>query len=147
MKQDFSDFHASIAAHDDQAINPSRNAPLQDVIDRRRRGLLKGGLGLAGIAFLGGAMAGARAAAGPARLIGFQGIPAQLDPQFDRVEVAPGYSARVFFSWGDPVLADAPQWQADASDDCRRSSSRPATTTTACIFSRSPMRRTATACW
>ena len=87
MKQDFSDFHASIAAHDDQAINPSRNASLQDVIDRRRR-LLKGGLGLAGIAFLGGAMAGARAAAGPVRLIGFQGIPAQLDPQFDRVEVA-----------------------------------------------------------
>jgi len=58
MKQDFSDFHASIAAHDDQAINPSRNSPLRDVIDRRRRGLLKGGLGLAGIAFLGGAMAG-----------------------------------------------------------------------------------------
>ena len=47
----FSDFHASIAAHDDRAINPSRNAPLQDVIDRRRRSLLKGGLGLAGIAF------------------------------------------------------------------------------------------------
>jgi len=117
MRQDFSDFHAGIAAHDDQAINPSRNAPLQDVIDQRRRGLLKGGLGLAGIAFLGGGLAGARAAVGPTRLIGFQGIPAQLDLHFDRVEVAPGYSARVFFSWGDPVLADAPQWQADASDD------------------------------
>ena len=53
MKQDFSDFHASIAAHDDQAINPSRNAPLQDVIERRRRGLLKVGAGAAAAGLLG----------------------------------------------------------------------------------------------
>ena len=92
-------------------------------------------------------MAGARAAAGPARLIGFQGIPAQLDPQFDRVEVAPGYNARVFFSWGDPVLADAPQWQADASDDWQAQLKQAGDNHDGMHFSRSPMRRTATACW
>jgi len=117
MKQDFTDFHASVGAHDDQPVNPSGNVPLQQAIDHRRRGLLKGGLGLAGIAFLGGGMAGARAATRGDSLLGFEGIPTQLDPHFDRVEVAPGYSARVFFSWGDPVHADAPEWQPDASDD------------------------------
>jgi len=117
MKQDFTDFHASVGAHDDQPVNPSGNLPLQQAIDHRRRGLLKGGLGLAGIAFLGGGMAGARAATRGDSLLGFEGIPTQLDPHFDRVEVAPGYSARVFFSWGDPVHADAPEWQPDASDD------------------------------
>lgn len=117
MKQDFTEFHASVAAHDDQPVNPSGNASLAQTIDHRRRGLLKGGLGLASIAFLGGGMAGARAATGRGSLLGFEGIPARLDALFDRVEVAPGYSTRVFFSWGDPVLADAPQWQPDASDD------------------------------
>lgn len=117
MKQDFTDFHASVGAHDDQPVNPSGNVPLQQAIDHRRRGLLKGGLGLAGIAFLGGGMAGARATTRGDSLLGFEGIPTQLDPHFDRVEVALGYSARVFFSWGDPVHADAPEWQPDASDD------------------------------
>ncbi|WP_313025983.1 PhoX family protein [Pseudomonas lopnurensis] len=117
MKQDFNDFHANLAAHDDQAINPSGNAPLQELVDPRRRGLLKGSLGLAGLAFLGGGLSACNAVAQRGSLLGFEAIPPQLDPAFDSVQVAPGYRARVFFSWGDPVLADAPAWKPDASDD------------------------------
>ena len=146
MKQDFSDFHASIAAHDDQAINPSRNAPLRDVIDRRRRGLLKGGLGLAGIAF--------SAAQWPAPGLRRTGATDRLPEHSGaaRPAVRPGrggarYSARVFFSWGDPVLVDAPQWQADASDDWQAQLKQAGDNHDGMHFSRSPMRRTPTACW
>ena len=37
MKQDFTDFHASVGAHDDQPVNPSGNVPLQQAIDHRRQ--------------------------------------------------------------------------------------------------------------
>ncbi|WP_312572413.1 PhoX family protein [Stutzerimonas balearica] len=117
MKQDFKDFHAALAALDDDSINPSHNPSLGQLADRGRRNLLKGGLGLTAIAFLGGGLAACRSATGRESLLGFEGIPPKLDPAFDGVEVAPGYNARVFFSWGDAVLADAPQWQPDASDD------------------------------
>lgn len=117
MKQDFRDFHASLAALDDQSINPSRQPNLSEVVDRSRRGLLKGGLGLAGVAFLGGGLSACGAVAARSTLLGFESVPAQLDPTFDSVQVPPGYRARVFFSWGDPVENDAPRWQPDASDD------------------------------
>lgn len=117
MKQDLRDFHASLAALDDQSINPSRQPNLSEVVDRSRRGLLKGGLGLAGVAFLGGGLSACGAVAARSNLLGFESVPAQLDPDFDSVQVPPGYRARVFFSWGDPVENDAPQWQPDASDD------------------------------
>lgn len=117
MKQDFRDFHASLAALDDRSINPSRQPSLIEVVDRSRRGLLKGGLGMAGVAFLGGGLSACGAVAARSALMGFESIPTQLDPAFDSVQVPPGYRARVFFSWGDPVENDAPQWQPDASDD------------------------------
>ncbi len=117
MKQDFRDFHAALAALDDQSINPGRQPSLSDLVDHSRRGLLKGSLGLAGMAFLGGGLSACGAVAARSRLLGFESVPPQLDPAFDSVQVPPGYRARVFFSWGDPVEADAPQWQADASDD------------------------------
>ncbi len=117
MKQDFQSFHANLSALDDQAINPSANASLGQLVDRSRRNLLKGGMGLAALGFLGGSLSACRSARQSDSLIGFSGIPTQLDPAFDSVQVAPGYSARTFFSWGDAVLADAPQWNPDASDD------------------------------
>src|SRR5690606_6213941 len=117
MKQDFRDFHASLAALDDRSINPSRQPSLVEVVDRSRRGLLKGGLGVAGVAFLGGGLSACGAVAARSALMGFESVPTQLDPAFDSVLVPPGYRARVFFSWGDPVENDAPQWQPDASDD------------------------------
>lgn len=117
MKQDFHDFHASLAALDDQSINPSLKPNLSEVVDQGRRGLLKGGLGLAGVAFLSGGLSACGVVAARSTLLGFESVPAQLDPTFDSVQVPPGYRARVFFSWGDPVENDAPQWQPDASDD------------------------------
>ncbi|MGM3388424.1 PhoX family phosphatase [Stutzerimonas stutzeri] len=117
MKQDFQSFHANLSALDDQAINPSGNAPLGQLVDRDRRNLLKGGMGLAALGFLGGSLSACRRMVQSDSLIGFEGIPPQLDPAFDSVQVAPGYSARTFFSWGDAVMADAPEWNPDASDD------------------------------
>jgi secreted PhoX family phosphatase len=117
MKQDFQNFHANLSALDDQAINPSTNASLEQLVDSSRRNLLKGGMGLAALGFLGGSLGACRSAVQSESLIGFKGIPTQLDPAFDSVQVAPGYSARTFFSWGDAVMADAPEWNPDATDD------------------------------
>ena len=47
MKQDFQSFHANLSALDDQAINPSANVSLEQLVDHSRRNLLKGGMGLA----------------------------------------------------------------------------------------------------
>ncbi|HBM08375.1 PhoX family phosphatase [Pseudomonas sp. Choline-3u-10] len=117
MKQDFQSFHANLSALDDQAINPSANVSLEQLVDHSRRNLLKGGMGLAALGFLGGSLGACRSAVQSESLIGFEGIPTQLDPAFDSVQVAPGYSARTFFSWGDAVMADAPEWNPDATDD------------------------------
>src|SRR3990167_2668231 len=65
-------------------------------------------------------MAACAAAGGAAPvpgLPGFTGIDPQTDAAFDRIAIAPGYEARAFFSWGDPVLSGAPMWKPDASDD------------------------------
>ncbi|WP_404440755.1 PhoX family protein [Stutzerimonas chloritidismutans] len=117
MKQDFQSFHADLSALDDQAINPSANVSLDQLVDRSRRNLLKGGMGLAALGFLGGSLGACRSAVQSESLIGFKRIPTQLDPAFDSVQVAPGYTARTFFSWGDAVMADAPEWNPDATDD------------------------------
>lgn len=113
MSQDSGDFHRALRARDDQAINPSHNAPL----DLQRRNLLKGGLGLAALGFLAGPLQRVARASGPDRLLGFQGVPLQTSATFDQISIAPGYQARPFFSWGDAVLANAPAWHSDASDD------------------------------
>ncbi|MEQ9508247.1 MAG: PhoX family phosphatase [Alloalcanivorax xenomutans] len=79
-----------------------------------RRGVLKGGLGLAAV-FVGGC-----AVTGGARpRIGFTPLPAQTDPGFDAVRVPAGYRAVPFYSWGDPIDAEAPRWRADAGNDWR----------------------------
>ncbi|GGB98503.1 Tat pathway signal protein [Oxalicibacterium flavum] len=119
MEQECARFHQEMQAHDDLAINPSNNPALAALSSVTRRHVLKGGLGVAALGFLGGCgLEGGQKASGelPARLIGFDGIPVQQDPAFDRVIVAEGYTARAFFSWGDPVERGAPAWKADASD-------------------------------
>ena len=116
MNQDHQQFHASLEAHDDIAINLSANAPLASLLNPARRNLLKGGLSLAALGFFsGGIGACSRASASP--LLGFKSVAVQVYAQFDRVLVAEGYRAVPFFSWGDPVEAGAPQWNPDASDD------------------------------
>lgn len=119
MKQDHNDFHDSMEAHDDVVINASGNSSLDNLLDEGRRRLLKGGIGMAALGFLGGGLSACSTAAKNtgATLIGFRGIPPQMDQAFDRVIVADGYTAQAFFSWGDAVERAATPWHADASDD------------------------------
>ncbi|MGV8836150.1 PhoX family protein, partial [Cellvibrio sp.] len=110
---------------DDIPVNPSNNPWLSEVIASRRN-LLKGGLGLALGGFLGGHLSGCAATnekASPfvglkntSPKIGFTSVPLQHAPDFDRVLVADGYTARAFFSWGDEVVTGAAPWKADASN-------------------------------
>lgn len=116
MTSDHQQFHARLEAHDDASINPSGNTPLAALINPARRNVLKGGLGLAALGFLGGSLAACRQASASS-LLNFNSVPVQLDAHFDRVLVAEGYRAVPFFSWGDPVEAGAPVWNPDASDD------------------------------
>src|SRR3989338_4652614 len=116
MNQDHQQFHASLEAHDDVAINPSANPAVSDLLNPARRNVLKGGLTMAALGFFAGGISACRSA-GASPLLGFKGVPVQIDPQFDRVLVAEGYRATPFFSWGDPVEAGSPQWNPDASDD------------------------------
>lgn len=108
---------------DDIAINPSTTPWLEDVIANRRQ-VLKGGLGLALGGVLGGVLgckhspASLAAITEPAgsSLLGFSSVAPQMAADFDKVIVANGYQARAFFSWGDPVMPDAPIWKPDASN-------------------------------
>jgi len=108
---------------DDVAVNPCDHRPLEQVSQARRR-LLGGGLGLLAAQLVapgfltacasGGGRASAPFADSPQPVIGFESVPLASDPKFDRVQVAPGYRARAFFSWGDPVLEGAPHWDPQA---------------------------------
>ncbi|KAA0696790.1 PhoX family phosphatase [Halopseudomonas laoshanensis] len=118
MRQEHQLYHASLEAVDDQSINPSTAPSLDSMINQSRRNLLKGSLAVAAFGFFGGNLLLSReAVAGTSPLLGFKGVAAQTSSTFDRVIVAPGYTAKAFFSWGDAVLAGAPAWQPDASDD------------------------------
>lgn len=122
MSERFQDFHDRLAAFDDQAINPSGNVPMSELIDASRRRLLKNSLVLGAVGFLGGGLFPGRSlfaadAPVPSGLLGFKGVVVQQDPKFDRVIVAEGYTARPFFSWGDAVVTGSPAWKGDASED------------------------------
>jgi secreted PhoX family phosphatase len=101
--------------------NPSGNPTLSSLLDARlsRREVLKGGMGLATLAFFGPSLLGpdSRAAAreactGVSATIGFKPVPASKD---DAVHVPEGYEARVLIAWGDPV-SDGPAFKQDASN-------------------------------
>ena len=107
---------------DDIAINPSANLSLGELACSRRRivtGSMAACLALGAGPFLLSGCATRREpiftdALRPA--IGFQPVPAALGPDVDVVTVAEGYTARPFFSWGDPVVEGAPSWRSDAGD-------------------------------
>jgi secreted PhoX family phosphatase len=78
---------------------------------------LQGGIGLAATAFLGAPLAreagidigGSVAKATP---IGFSSIEPSYD---DEIHVPEGYTAQVFYAWGDPI-SDGPEWKPDGSN-------------------------------
>ena len=110
------EFHRQLEAVDDHSINPTDKQGLGDIALSRRT-LLKG-LGAASLAtLLPSLLSACSASKSPqASLLGFQSVAAQTSSTFDSVIVPPGYRATPFFSWGDAVLPDAPDWHSDASN-------------------------------
>lgn len=118
----------------DVSLNDSGNASIRDVIeqvDASRRRFVKGGVGAAALASAGGLtltglVGTVQAAPVPPSLgfpgIGFDSLPAStdIDPGaafavLDRVTVPVGYTAQVFVSWGDPIMAGGAAFLSDAS--------------------------------
>jgi len=86
------------------------NDVLQQAIDNpARRNILRGGLGLGALSFLGLAgCGGSDVASGPAKALNFTATP--LNQTFDGVSVATGYKAEVLFKLGDPINAATPAY-------------------------------------
>jgi secreted PhoX family phosphatase len=102
----------------DEDSNTSGNPPFQQVLQARlsRRGLLRGAVGTAATAVLGGI--GLSACGGsdddaPVTSLGFSAVPKSLA---DRVSVPAGYTARAVYALGDPLAAGVPAYRNDGTD-------------------------------
>jgi secreted PhoX family phosphatase len=111
-----------IAQFNDEDSNRSGNPAFEEVLATRlsRRGLLRGGMGVAGAAALGGAasLAGCATASQaplPAAVntLGFTPVAKSLA---DVVMIPPGYSAQVIYALGDPLSAATPAYRNDGTD-------------------------------
>ncbi len=122
-------------SHDDDVnTNPSQNPHINDLIDQRlrdprRRGLLKGGMGLAALSFIGStsvllagcnddddaASAPTPPPSPPARpsALGFGAIQKSTA---DSIAIAAGYNASVLFRLGDPLAAAIPAYLNNGMD-------------------------------
>jgi secreted PhoX family phosphatase len=97
-------------------INPTDNASIRDVMAEftGRRNFLKGSIGTAVLASMGGFSLEALAAgyvASPSPTnggISFTGVPANIAPMTDGITVPSGYTAKVFIAWGDAIGKTGP---------------------------------------
>ena len=100
-----------IEDEDDIGSNRSANRPLLELARTRmsRRTALKGFVTTAAVGALGGTLTSrfALAAEGGPSTLGFTPLEQVIK---DDHQVAPGYTAKILMRWGDPVLADAPEW-------------------------------------
>jgi secreted PhoX family phosphatase len=96
---------------DDIPRSREENPTIGDVIAARfgRRDIMKGALAATAIATLIGplGLAGGRGARAATSSFAFEEIEAGVD---ETHHVAPGHRAQVLLRWGDPVLADAPEF-------------------------------------
>jgi secreted PhoX family phosphatase len=99
----------------DVTINPSGNESIRDVMAAftGRRNFMKGTLGAATLATLGGFGTSARAAyptaPAPTGPISFAGLPPNLAASFiDKVSVPVGYTAKTLVGWGDAIGVSGP---------------------------------------
>ncbi|WP_295550376.1 PhoX family phosphatase [Limnohabitans sp. Rim8] len=77
--------------------------------DPSRRQILRGGLGLSALSFLGLAgCGGSSAVSAPAKALNFSATP--LNQTYDGVSVASGYKAEVLYKLGDPINATTPAY-------------------------------------
>lgn len=133
--------------HEDPVTPGCPNRHLGEIVaarlhDARRRGLLRGGLGLSAVGFLGGAsglLAGCGAddasapapapaapapvASGPARpaALGFDPVAKSVA---DAVSIAAGYSTTVLLRLGDPLAAATPLYANDGTDSAESFATR-----------------------
>ncbi len=117
-------FHQEMERLDDVPDNRSNSPTLKDRVQQDRRRFLQGSLATAVASFFMAPSSMVLAASSnpsyaglTGAKIGFKPVPPQLAADFDSVVVPEGYSARPFFSWGDPVVRGASPWRQDASDD------------------------------
>ena len=117
-----------MASHDDEFnTNVSANPHIQELIGERllnpsRRVLVKGGLGIGAMSFLGvsasflsGCAVGGGGVPGAKRplSLGFNAVAKNLD---DAVTVPGGYTARVLYRLGDPLAAGVSEYANDGTD-------------------------------
>ncbi len=104
---------------DNHSDNPTFDKVME--VSMTRRGVMKGGLGAATMALFGLPMSMSLTACGSdtktenttdLAKLGFKAIPISED---DLVHVPEGYTARVFYAWGDPI-SDGPEFMQDASN-------------------------------
>jgi secreted PhoX family phosphatase len=117
----------SIRDTDDIPSNLSGNEHFQSVVNRvvSRRSILKAGLGLGAVAFLGGALGACGGATGsssgrspgtgsrPEPRLGFTAVPANSG---HAVVVPQGYRAEVLAPWGAALFANSPAWREDGTN-------------------------------
>jgi secreted PhoX family phosphatase len=99
-------------------MSTNTNTPsvhFQDVLNKAlenpsRRNILRGGLGLGALSFLGLAGCGGGSGGGalPAKALNFTATP--LNQTYDGVSVAQGYKAELLFKLGDPINATTPAY-------------------------------------
>ena len=100
--------------NNDETINPSGNESIRDVMTAftGRRNFMKGTLGAATLATLGGFGTSANAypmAPAPTGAIGFTGLPPNLAAGYiDAVRVPAGYTAKTLVGWGDAIGVAGP---------------------------------------
>jgi uncharacterized protein len=97
-------------AHDDRPLSPTGRPTIGDLIVARysRREMLKGSLGTAAAAALfGPALLAERSHARVPDSFLFEELEAGVD---ETHHVAKGYRAQILLRWGDPLFADAPDF-------------------------------------
>lgn len=126
------DLPGALRHQDDEDCNTSGNPSFNQVLDARlsRRSLLRGGVGTAAGAVLGGwglsacgggddevattpAAPAAPAAPSPITTLGFAAVAKSTA---DAVSVPAGYTAKVIFALGDPLTATTPAFKNDGTD-------------------------------
>ncbi|MEW5420823.1 PhoX family phosphatase [Amorphus sp. 3PC139-8] len=114
---EFTGFKTSLLEEaEGEGLNPTTNPTMGEVIAARfsRRGFLQGSLAISAIAATVGSTAlltANKAAAQSGSRFSFEEIEAGVD---ETHHVAPGYDADILLRWGDPLFADAPEFDPNA---------------------------------